>query len=1264
MRRAVLVLLALLISLPTLAQSGITIGGEAPWARLVRPLLAGQIPGLRLEGLTGTLTRDPRAARITLADDAGPWLVLTDVALVIDRLALLRGRARLERVSAASGELLRLPAATSGPQSADTAAGVLPSLPRLPLDVRIERLEVGRFEVAEAVAGRAAVLSLAGQLALEGGRLSADLALDRRDAPGSLRAELALDPAADRLRAVVTLEEPSGGLIASAAGVPDEAARLALRLDGPASGARLDLEAALGSELAVTLGGTVAARADGSAETTLEGEARLAPLLPEAARPLLTPLRFVLAGNLSAERLLDLRELRLAAPAGEAAMSGRVYLAAERLALDWRLSLPASTAFGGLVPDVVGWQSLTAEGRAEGAIAAPRVTARALPEGFASSQPQLAALLGPAPRVALVAAAPDRIERLLVEGAAARLEASGRVASPLDLRAVLALPDLAALGAGLAGALRVEATAAGAAADPTLTLRAEGEGLRAAGQSIEAPRLEARIATPLSAPAVEARLTASYAGQPVSLDVVGTPEGNRLRLERAEARLATARLTAEGLLDPAAALFLGRAELDAPDLAPLGRLAGQDLAGRLRATADLTEQDGRQAFDLRLDAPALRAGGQEARLRGTARGSVADAAFTLDGRAGPAAFDLAGRQRETGEGRLIELSALNLQALGERLRLAAPARAVLRPDGGVAIQSFAVAPGRGGRLDLAGRVGPDRLDATLTLANLPVPLLLALAGQEAAAQGALGGTIRATGPLAAPDWRAELRATGLRSTAPWGGRLPPAEIRLDGTGTGSARAELRATAIAGSALRLTANARLPQGVSASAPIAATLDGAGDIAPLAAPFLAGGPNRVSGRVNLALRVEGRLDAPRLGGEATLAGGSFRNADQGVQLTGIAARLVGDGERLVLQRLNATTPGGGTLLAEGTLSPAAPGFPVDIAVTARNARPIQSDLGTALLDADLRVAGSVTADARVSGSVLVRRADIRVPEQLPTDVRTIPDVRERGRGAPPPVAARRAPSGGTGLPPIALDVAVRAPRAVFVRGRGLDAELGGELTLAGTLAEPNPSGAFTLRRGTLDIADRQISFRRGTVTFDAGTFTPSLDLLAESRVRGATLQVIVEGSAADPRIRFASTPDLPQDEILARLLFDRSLRELSPFQIASIAQAAAGAVGLQTGLGTGGILDRLRRTLALDRLAVGSTGPDETATAGSTGLGTTTLEGGRYVAEGVYLGIRQGVTGGPPRVGVQIDVLPRIRLEAETAGNSRAGDRVGVTFEYEY
>jgi len=242
----------------------------------------------------------------------------------------------------------------------------------------------------------------------------------------------------------------------------------------------------------------------------------------------------------------------------------------------------------------------------------------------------------------------------------------------------------------------------------------------------------------------------------------------------------------------------------------------------------------------------------------------------------------------------------------------------------------------------------------------------------------------------------------------------------------------------------------------------------------------------------------------------------------------------------------------------------------------------------------------------------------------------------------------PAAGTGLPPIALDVTVTTAQPIFVRGRGIEAELGGDVTLGGTLAAPIPSGGLTLRRGTLDVLARRLTFQRGTISFANGTLQPVLDLTAETRTRSATITVKVQGTPASPEITFSSVPELPPDEVLSRLLFDRATSNLSPFEIAQLAQAVAQLTGVSSGPD---VLDKIRGALGLDRLGVTTDAQ-----------GRAAVEAGRYVAPGVFLGVRQGAQG-QTGVAVELELTPRLRLEGQTA-TGPAGDRIGLSYEFEY
>ena len=183
--------------------------------------------------------------------------------------------------------------------------------------------------------------------------------------------------------------------------------------------------------------------------------------------------------------------------------------------------------------------------------------------------------------------------------------------------------------------------------------------------------------------------------------------------------------------------------------------------------------------------------------------------------------------------------------------------------------------------------------------------------------------------------------------------------------------------------------------------------------------------------------------------------------GVHISDISAMLEADGDRLQLVQFSGHA-GMGTLGASGTISLAAP-MHVDLTFTAENAQPIASDLLTATIDSHLTVQGDVQGNLNAAGTLHLRRAEIRVPDKMPASVAVLP-VRNAGSSGPSPGrrgAARRAASRANAAPAapaaaapaiaapaaaapatnVALDITLDAPQEVFIRGRGLDVELGG-------------------------------------------------------------------------------------------------------------------------------------------------------------------------------------------------------------------------------
>jgi len=402
------------------------------------------------------------------------------------------------------------------------------------------------------------------------------------------------------------------------------------------------------------------------------------------------------------------------------------------------------------------------------------------------------------------------------------------------------------------------------------------------------------------------------------------------------------------------------------------------------------------------------------------------------------------------------------------------------------------------------------------------------------------------------------------------------------------------------------------------------------------------------VTLDSAIGGTIAAPRVTGTARLANGDVQDVTLGAHITAVTALVEAQGDTIRLTQFTGRA-GQGTVGASGTVGLGA-GIPLNLTITANDARPIASDIFTALIDANLFARGEAAGQLTAGGTLHVRRADIQVPDKLPASVAVLP-VRFPGQPPPPPPAPP---------PDIALDLTLDAPEQIFIRGRGLDVELGGKVHLAGTAARPLPSGGFQLRRGTFSIAGQTLTFTEGTIDFSGGGIeNPSLLLVATSSTSATVAKLTVSGSARDPKITLSSTPQLPQDEVLAQLLFHRSASDLGPLELAQIAAALAQLSGA-----TGSIdpLGKIRGALGLDRLSVGS-GP----------TGNSTVEAGRYIRPGVYVGARQAATGSGTQGVVQVDITKGLQFEA-TAGSgtssatgsngSADGASVGLRYRFEY
>ena len=555
------------------------------------------------------------------------------------------------------------------------------------------------------------------------------------------------------------------------------------------------------------------------------------------------------------------------------------------------------------------------------------------------------------------------------------------------------------------------------------------------------------------------------------------------------------------------------------------------------------------------------------------------------------------------------LAALQGQANGIAFRTANPARVVVS-RGGYELQPTRIDFAQGS-LRLAGRYGGgrtsaqarlDRLD--LAIANAFVPNV-GLGGQ---ATGSLDYVQRSAS--AVPEADVRLNITNFTRSSLTAVSEPVDVVfqgRLDAAaGEGRALIKRAGTTVGRLVTRLTPagsgswSTRLMQG-----PLSGGIRYNGPSGVLFS-FAGLAEQQLSGPIAVAADFGGTVSAPRVGGLIRADNLTYDNETYGTRLSQmrIAARFNND--RLELTNVSARA-GDGTVQAQGTVGlAAAQGYPIDITAKLDNARLAKSDALGATASGTVRVQNGASGGL-ISGDINIPEARYQIIRQGAAEVPELTGVRKKSEiRVARPTDRPAVPSAGL----FKLDLRVHADNQLFVSGMGLESEWEADMRIGGTSAAPTIAGGLDIVRGTYSFSGNRFDVSRGRIRFRGGSLTdPDIDILATTTKNGTTFNIAITGTGQRPQVAFTSTPALPQDEVLSRLLFGTNPANLS----ATEAIQLASALNSLRGSGGGGLnpLGKLRSATGFDRLRV--LGADE-----ATGRGTS-LAAGKYLTDDIYIEI---------------------------------------------
>jgi len=414
------------------------------------------------------------------------------------------------------------------------------------------------------------------------------------------------------------------------------------------------------------------------------------------------------------------------------------------------------------------------------------------------------------------------------------------------------------------------------------------------------------------------------------------------------------------------------------------------------------------------------------------------------------------------------------------------------------------------------------------------------------------------------------------------------------------------------------------------------------------FLIDRSARAGGLLNFTGSVGGPLSSPEVFGAGNINEGRFVDPNTKVRLDNVSADVELSGQNIIFKSARAQARYGGTIEGSGRiLLDATQGFPADLNLRLLETVYDDGQFVRTTLSADLGVTGTLLTGAYLTGTINIDEAELRLAEAPTSSYGPVLDVTHKGAPAEVLATRRRAgldkprEAGGDWF----VDLDVLAPRRIFVRGHGIDAELGGSVHLGGTVSDIQPSGEIGLIRGRMDILGQRLTLTDAGA-YLTGSLNPSIHMTATTQADDLQVEVRAFGTLEAIEFDISSVPDLPDEEVLARLIFGTSVDQLSTLQLIRLAAAAANLAGGDEN----SLFSRTRSKIGLDDLDIraGENG-DATAAAGA------------YVGENIYLDV-EATTSGDATFSVNLDLTSNTKAKASVGSDGESS--IGIFFEKDY
>jgi len=248
----------------------------------------------------------------------------------------------------------------------------------------------------------------------------------------------------------------------------------------------------------------------------------------------------------------------------------------------------------------------------------------------------------------------------------------------------------------------------------------------------------------------------------------------------------------------------------------------------------------------------------------------------------------------------------------------------------------------------------------------------------------------------------------------------------------------------------------------------------------------------------------------------------------------------------------------------------------------------------------------------------------------------------------------------------DVQAHIPNTGYIIGRGLNSRWKGHLKILGTSYEPLLFGDIKATTGKFSFSGKDFNLIQGDISMNGEILTQSrLNLTAERDLETMRAELLLRGTLKSPRVTFLSTPPAPEKEILAWVLFNKPLAEISPLEGLQLAQVYISLNGRSNKFN---IMEKFKKTFGIDHFDISKSekqqeeGPDGEKKSQEGSGPEVNVQIGKYLSNDLLLKLSKDVANEVNRIGVEANLHKNISVQAEVGDDQQGEMRIKWKYDY--